>query len=171
MLPRFSLEEWLYLLSRSRAYGPPDGKLMFGSRSCHHASEVNQPSGLLSPTSIGTRIGQTTHPSASVTPETDQDDGRATYAFDPHLDPQLQWAGKAEHTSFQVPTVSLHVHERIDPRTIIDATRKRNGNGVASQGSFVRASRRESAHSQRYRVLPAQAELDQPASLPATVFS
>lgn len=32
--------------------------------------------------------------------------------------------GKAEHTSFEVPTVSLHVHERIDPRTIIEAVRK-----------------------------------------------
>lgn len=30
--------------------------------------------------------------------------------------PQLVWAGKAEHTSFEVPTVSLHVHERIDLR-------------------------------------------------------
>ena len=40
------------------------------------------------------------------------------------LDPQLQWAGKAEHTSFEVPTVSLHLHEHIDPRTIIGATRK-----------------------------------------------
>lgn len=34
---------------------------------------------------------------------------------------------KAEHTSFDVETVSLHVHERIDPRTIIEAVRKRNG--------------------------------------------
>src|SRR5438445_2685642 len=47
--------------------------------------------------------------------------------YDPHLDPQLVWAGKKEHSSFEVPTVSLHVHERIDPRTIIDAVRKRNG--------------------------------------------
>ena len=66
-------------------------------------------------------------PVGLVTPETDRDEGRKTYAYDPHLDPQLQWAGKAEHTSFEVPTVSLHVHERIDPRTIIEATRKRNG--------------------------------------------
>jgi adenine-specific DNA-methyltransferase len=36
----------------------------------------------------------------------------------------LQWAGKAEHTSFEVPTVSLHVHERIDPKTIIDTVTK-----------------------------------------------
>ena len=63
-----------------------------------------------------------------VTPDTDPDAGaKQTYAYDPHLDPQLQWAGKAEHTSFEVPTVSLHVHERIDPRTIIEAVKKRNG--------------------------------------------
>ena len=75
-------------------------------------------------------------PVGLVTPETDLDAGRKTYAYDPHLDPQLQWAGKAEHTSFEVPTVSLHVHERIDPRTIIEATRKRNGNGTPLQGSL-----------------------------------
>ena len=75
-------------------------------------------------------------PVGLVTPETDRDAGRKSYAYDPHLDPQLQWAGKAEHTSFEVPTVSLHVHERIDPRTIIEATRRRNGNGVPVQGSL-----------------------------------
>jgi len=66
-------------------------------------------------------------PVGLVTPETDKKEGKKTYSYDPHLDPQLVWAGKAEHTSFEVPTVSLHVHERIDPRTIIQAVRKRNG--------------------------------------------
>lgn len=66
-------------------------------------------------------------PVGLVTPETDRDAGRRTYAHDPHIDPQLSWAGKAEHTSFEVPTVSLHVHERIDPRTIVEAVRKRRG--------------------------------------------
>ncbi len=65
-------------------------------------------------------------PVGLVTPDTDQDAGKQTYAYDPHLDPQLHWAGKAEHTSFTVPTVSLHVHERIDPRSIIEAVRKQN---------------------------------------------
>ena len=65
-------------------------------------------------------------PVGLVTPDTDKDAGRKTYAYDPHLDPQLQWAGKAEHTSFEVPTVSLHVHERIDPRSIIETVRKQN---------------------------------------------
>lgn len=49
---------------------------------------------------------------------------KKTYQYDPHIDPQLQWAGKAEHISFDVPTVSLHVHERIDPRRIIDTVKK-----------------------------------------------
>jgi adenine-specific DNA-methyltransferase len=56
--------------------------------------------------------------------------------YDPHLDPQLVWAGKKEHASFEVPTVSLHVHETIDPRTIIEAVRKRNGNGLPVQPSL-----------------------------------
>ena len=63
-------------------------------------------------------------PVGLVTPETDRDAADKTYAHDPHLDPHLSWSGKAEHTSFEVPTVSLHVHERIDPRTIIEAVRK-----------------------------------------------
>ena len=58
-------------------------------------------------------------PVGLVTQQTDPPvTSRKTYEYDPHLDPQLVWAGKKEHTSFEVPTVSLHVHERIDPRTI-----------------------------------------------------
>ena len=69
-------------------------------------------------------------PVGLVTPATDPDSERVGYAHDPHIDPQLSWAGKAEHTSFEVPTVSLHVHERIDPRTVIEAVRQRNGAGA-----------------------------------------
>ena len=29
----------------------------------------------------------------------------------------------------RLPTVSLHVHERIDPRSIVETVRKRNGSG------------------------------------------
>jgi len=59
------------------------------------------------------------------------------YEYDPHLDPQLQWAGKAEHTSFKVPTVSLHVHERIDPKRIIEQVKSLSpagGGGSAAGG-------------------------------------
>lgn len=74
-------------------------------------------------------------PVGLVTPQTDPPTPtHRTYEYDPHLDPQLVWAGKKEHTSFEVPTVSLHVHERIDPRTIIEAVRRRNGNGRPVQG-------------------------------------
>lgn len=99
-----------------------------------------------------------------VTPATDADDRQTRWAYDPHLDPALQfdpqrsriealidealasgeagqmrealaelkrlqspylqWSGKAERTSFEVDTVSLHVHERIDPASILSAVRK-----------------------------------------------
>ena len=39
--------------------------------------------------------------------------------------PYLNWTGKAERTSFEVDTVSLHVHERIDPATILASVQKR----------------------------------------------
>ena len=38
------------------------------------------------------------------------------YAHDLHLDPQLVWAGKAEHTSFEVDVVSLHPRAHFPPR-------------------------------------------------------
>ena len=59
---------------------------------------------------------------------------KKTYEYDPHLDPQLQWAGKAEHMSFDVPTVSLHVHERIDPRRIVESVK--NEENISPQMSL-----------------------------------
>lgn len=96
---------------------------------------------------------------------TDPDGAKTTWAYDPHLDPVLNfdsaragverliddalasgerqamkdallelkrmqapyltWTGKAERTSFQVDTVSLHVHERVDPATILAAAARR----------------------------------------------
>ena len=78
-------------------------------------------------------------PVGLVTPATDKESGKKTYAYDPHLDPQLVWAGKAERTSFEVPTVSLHVHERIDPRTIVEAVRRRNGSNGQQMSLFQSA--------------------------------
>ncbi|MDA7955888.1 MAG: site-specific DNA-methyltransferase [Gammaproteobacteria bacterium] len=79
-------------------------------------------------------------PAGLVTPKTDPDKGAAKkWAHDPHIDPHLQWAGKAEGISFEVRTVSLHVHERIDPRSIIQAVRRRNGNGGDRQDSLFDA--------------------------------
>jgi adenine-specific DNA-methyltransferase len=66
-------------------------------------------------------------PVGLVTPDTDPPSAaKKSYAYDPHLDPQLVWSGKAERPSFDVPTVSLHVHERIDPHTIIEAVLRRD---------------------------------------------
>lgn len=117
-----------------------------------------------------------------VDPDSDPDEGKTRYSYDPHLDPALQfdvgraqveriiddalesgdesamrealvtlkriaepylaWAGKAERTSFEIDTVSLHVHERIDPATILGAIQKRikQGNtGTGAQQDWLRA--------------------------------
>lgn len=55
-------------------------------------------------------------------------------------EPYLAWAGKAEKTTFEVPTVSLHVHERIDPKTIIEAVKAKNGAHEHQPGLFEKPS-------------------------------
>ena len=64
-------------------------------------------------------------PVGLVTPGTDPDKPSKKYFFDPRLDPQLQWSGKQENSEFDVDTVSLHVHERIDPITILEKAMKK----------------------------------------------
>ena len=105
---------------------------------------------------------------------TDPDGVRTTWAYDPHLDPvlnfdsaragvekliddalasddpqamkdalhelkrlqqpYLNWTGKAERTSFDVDTVSLHVHERVDPATILaNAAKRLKGKDAGAQ--------------------------------------
>jgi adenine-specific DNA-methyltransferase len=54
-----------------------------------------------------------------VSSVTDKLNGRTKYQHDPHIDPCLGWAGKAEGLSFEVQNVSLHIHERIDPKRVI----------------------------------------------------
>jgi adenine-specific DNA-methyltransferase len=117
-----------------------------------------------------------------VDPDTDPLQPRTTWAYDPHLDPTLQfdvgraqienlidsaitsgdevtmrkaleqlrrqaepylaWTGKAERTTFEVDTVSLHVHERVDPASILAAVRK----GAAKATAADPRARRESHH-------------------------
>jgi len=117
-----------------------------------------------------------------VTPDNDPDQPKTIWAYDPHIDPALQfdmgraqiekliddalasgdqdtmraaleqlkrqaepylnWAGKAERTSFEVDTVSLHVHERIDPATILSVIQKRikqSKGAASSQSDFFQA--------------------------------
>ena len=64
-------------------------------------------------------------PVGLVTPESDKDLSAKKYSFDHHLDPQLEWSGKVENSDFEVDTVSLHRHERIDPITIIGKVLKK----------------------------------------------
>ena len=117
-----------------------------------------------------------------VTPETDPEQPKTAWAYDQHIDPELQfdsgraqtekliddalesgdeaamraalvtlkrlqspylnWTGKAERTSFDVDTVSLHVHERIDPMSILSALRKelKNPSPASGRGAGERGS-------------------------------
>ena len=50
--------------------------------------------------------------------------------------PYLQWTGKSERTSFEVDTVSLHVHERIDAMSILSAVSKRQANDKTITAGF-----------------------------------
>jgi adenine-specific DNA-methyltransferase len=47
-----------------------------------------------------------------------------TLAYDPHLDPQLVWAGKAERQVVDVPAPSIHVHEELSAQKIIGSVRR-----------------------------------------------
>jgi len=49
---------------------------------------------------------------------------RVKYSYDAHLDPQLVWSGKAERTSFEVETVSLHIHERVSTQAILETVKR-----------------------------------------------
>lgn len=44
--------------------------------------------------------------------------------YDPHLDPQLIWAGKQERLSVDVPAPSIHVHEELSAQKIVGAVRQ-----------------------------------------------
>ncbi len=47
-----------------------------------------------------------------------------TLAYDPHLDPQLVWAGRAERGAVGVPAPSIHVHEELSAEKIIGSVRR-----------------------------------------------
>lgn len=92
-----------------------------------------------------------------------------TYQFDPHLDPTLQWAGKAEGMSFEVPTSSIHIHESIKPLNIIARVTKEYSDAEVGQlkgqlGLFEAetAGGADAPPPGVHRILPARRQLDQP---------
>lgn len=60
-----------------------------------------------------------------VSSDLDSKPKKKIYQHDPYIDPTLSWSGKTEGTSFDVDTVSLHIHERIDPKRIIKQVLKK----------------------------------------------
>ena len=59
-----------------------------------------------------------------VTSSNDAVARKKKYEYDPHLSPSLHWSGKKERQDIEMNTVSIHVHERIDPKAIISSMQK-----------------------------------------------
>ena len=45
-------------------------------------------------------------------------------SYDPHLDPQMVWAGKIERSEVEVPAPSIHVHEELSAQKIVGSVRR-----------------------------------------------
>lgn len=61
---------------------------------------------------------------------------KTRYAYDPSIDPQLVWAGKAEEgAEFSVPTVPIYVQEKVAPEAIISRL-KSSMNDIAQMMLF-----------------------------------
>ena len=60
--------------------------------------------------------------------------------------PYLQWTGKSERTSFDVDTVSLHVHERIDALSILSAVAKRQEREAGKGGKGGKDAKAKAAN-------------------------
>jgi len=71
-----------------------------------------------------------------VSSDLDTKPKKKEYKHDPYIDPTLSWSGKSEGTSFNVDTVSLHIHERIDPKRIIKQVLKKTEETVKMQPSL-----------------------------------
>lgn len=48
------------------------------------------------------------------------------FEFDPHVAPELMWAGKAEEPHLEVDAPSIHVHERLSTDAILKAAQQEN---------------------------------------------
>lgn len=78
------------------------------------------------------------NPRAGLASHDDQADKIHTYAFDVHSSPTLDWAGKAENTSFDVPTSSIHIHETVIPLRVINRFQRVRAETAASASQQVR---------------------------------
>ncbi len=76
---------------------------------------------------------RTNNPPVGMAQHDKAEDKVKTYEFDPHLDPTLQWAGKAEGMSFNVPTSSIHIHESIKPHKILRSVQAIGDDGVLAE--------------------------------------
>ena len=73
---------------------------------------------------VHSKTKRTNNPPAGLASQTSSTVQRQKYSFDPRFDPQLHWSSKQETSSFELDTVPIHIHERIDPSTILYKVKK-----------------------------------------------
>lgn len=64
------------------------------------------------------------NPRVGLASHDNQTDNIHTYSFDVHNSPTLDWAGKAENSSFDIPVSSIHVHETVIPQRAVNRFQK-----------------------------------------------
>ncbi|MGI6154007.1 MAG: site-specific DNA-methyltransferase [Christensenellaceae bacterium] len=67
---------------------------------------------------------RTNNPPVGMAQYDQEEESKKTYAFDPYIDPTLDWAGKTEGETFDVQSSSIHIHESIKPHKIIRSVQK-----------------------------------------------
>ena len=67
---------------------------------------------------------RTNNPPAGLAHLDREETPNKTLSYDPHLDPQMVWAGKLEHSFTQIPAPSVHVHEELSAQKIVGSVRR-----------------------------------------------
>ena len=67
---------------------------------------------------------RTNNPPAGLAHLDREETPTVTLSYDPHLDPQLVWAGKLERSEVDVPAPSIHVHEELSAQKIVGSVRR-----------------------------------------------
>lgn len=83
---------------------------------------------------------RTNNPPAGMAQHDTTPESRKTYAFDPHIDPTLDWAGKAEGVAFEVQSSSIHNDFEVvlEMKNLISAEEKKRIQELLATHPFTR---------------------------------
>lgn len=98
-------------------------------------AKVNEPQGDAAETYTHDDYKRTVLPAANETNSVHEVEPPAVYEIDPHDIPRLQWFNKGEDVE-EVPTFTIHQHEAVNPRRILEATLADDRQGYIQEEMF-----------------------------------